>query len=136
MRTEASEEGAHFSPDGGWVAYLSDASGRIELYLDRFPEPGEKFRVSTDGAAWPVWRRDGRELFYVSAIGDLMAVAIDMKSEREPVGKPQKLFSPTLREGYFDTSTDGQSFLLVERLDPNIRSITLIQNWAAALSTD
>ncbi len=136
LRTEHSETNARFSPDGRWVAYLSDESGRRELYLDRFPKPGEKFRVSADGANWPVWRRDGKELFYVSAAGDLMAVPIDMDSDREPIGKPRKLFSPTLRESYFDVSPDGQRFLLVERIDPDISSITLIQNWTAAPSVD
>jgi len=134
LRTESSEDGAHFSPDGRWVAYLSDESGRMELYLDRFPERGEKFRVSPDGAAWPIWRSDGKELFYVSAIGDLMAVPINMESDRDPVGQPQKLFSTTLRLGYFDVTPDGQTFVLIERIDPEIRSIALIQNWAATPS--
>ena len=136
LRTAYSEDGAHVSPDGQWVAYLSDESGRVELYVDRFPQPGEKFLVSTDGAVWPIWRRDGKELFYVSASGDLMAVPIDMDSDREPIGNPQKLFSPTLRLGYFDASADGQRFLLVERIDPDVRSITLVQNWAATPGAD
>ena len=70
----------------------------------------------------------------MSAIGDLMAVSIDMKSDRDPVGQPQKLFSPSLRLGYFDATPDGQTFVLIERIDPDIRSITLIQNWAATPS--
>jgi Tol biopolymer transport system component len=131
LSTGSSEDGSRFSPDGRWVAYLSDESGRAELYLDRFPERGEKFRVSPDGAAWPIWRNDGKELFYVSTAGDLMAVAVDMQSDRDPVGQPQKLFSPTLRLGYFDVTPDGQTFVLIERIDPDIRSVTLIQNWAA-----
>jgi Tol biopolymer transport system component len=134
LRTEYSENNARISPDGQCVAYLSDESGRTELYIDGFPERGEKFRISPDGANWPVWRRDGKELFYVSATADLMAVPIDMQSAREPIGKPRKLFSTSLRENYFDVSVDGQHFLLVERIDPDVRSITLIQNWAATPS--
>jgi Tol biopolymer transport system component len=99
-----------FSPDGRWVAYLSDESERRELYLDRLPERGEKFRLSADGGSWPVCRRDGRELFYLSLTGDLMAVPIDMASDRNPIGTPVKLFSPRLREDFFDAAADGQRF--------------------------
>lgn len=134
--SERSETHARFSPDGRWVAYLSDESGRMELYLERFPERGERFRVSAGGGNWPVWRRDGRELFYVSITGDLMAVPIEMESDRNPIGKPVRLFSPRLREAYFDASADGQRFLLVERIDPDVRSITLIQNWATIRRVD
>ncbi|CAN5773382.1 hypothetical protein BH24ACI5_BH24ACI5_23850 [soil metagenome] len=66
----------------------------------------------------------------MSLTGDLMAVPIDMASDRNPIGTPVKLFSPRLREDFFDAAADGQRFLLVERIDPHSRSITLIQNWA------
>ncbi|HYN06232.1 MAG TPA: hypothetical protein VES67_02475 [Vicinamibacterales bacterium] len=74
----------------------------MELYLDRFPERGEKFRVSVERGTWPVWRRDGRELFHVSTTGDLRAVAIDLDSDRSADRVAVKLFSPRLRE---NTST-------------------------------
>ena len=92
--------------------------------------------MTIEGGSWPVWRRDGKELFSVSLTGDLMAVPIDMASDRNPIGKPARLFSPRLREDFFDAAADGQRFLLVERIDPDIRSITLIQNWATTPRVD
>jgi len=129
LKTEHSENDARFSPDGHWVAYRSTESGRAEVYVDGFPRRGEKFRVSTDGGGWPIWRRDGTELFYVSTAGDIISVPVDMDSDRAPVGQPEKLFSPRLREDYFDVSPDGQRFLLIERVESEVDSITLIQNW-------
>ncbi len=129
LRTDHDEIDGRFSPDGRWVAYVSNESGDNEIYVDRFPERDERFRVSTAGGSWPVWRRDGRELFYVSPTGDLMAVPVDMDSERDPVGTPQKLFATRLRREYFDVSPDGQRFMLLQLLDPKVSALTLIQNW-------
>ena len=130
LGTEFRESNARYSPDGQWVAYESTESGDGEVYVDRFPARGERFRVSSGGGFWPVWRRDGKELFYVSGTGDLMAVAVKMDSEHEPIGRPEKLFSPHLRRTYFDVTADGQRFLLVQRVDPKVHSISLIQNWS------
>jgi Tol biopolymer transport system component len=134
LRTEFDESQGRFSPDGRWVAYDSTETGSREVYVDRFPDRGERFRISTDGGSWPVWRRDGGELFYYSATNDLMAVPVTMDSDRDPVGKPVKLFSPRLRRAYFDVSADGERFLLTRRVDPEVSSITLIQNWTETAS--
>jgi Tol biopolymer transport system component len=129
LRTEFDERDGRFSPDGNWVAYTSTETSDQEVYVDRFPDRGERFRISTHGGRNPIWRRDGKELFYVSSTNDLMAVPIDMDSDRDPVGTPEKLFSPRLRRAYFDVSPDGERFLLLQRLDPEINSIRLVQNW-------
>jgi len=129
LRTAFDEGDGRFSPDGKWVAYTSTETGEQEVYVDRFPDRGERFRISIHGGQNPIWRRDGKELFYVSGTNDLMAVAVDMDSDRDPVGTPEKLFSPRLRRAYFDVSADGEQFLLLQRLDPEIDSISLVQHW-------
>jgi Tol biopolymer transport system component len=131
MDEEFETESARFSYDGRWIAYVSMETGRQEIYIDRFPDRGERFRVSTDGGSWPVWKQDGTELYYTSRTMDVMAVPVNMDSERDPVGQPVKLFSPRLRRNYFDVSPDGERFLLLERIDPEVGSITLIQNWTS-----
>ena len=133
LSSEFSEDQARFSPDGRWLAYGSDESGRVEVYVDRFPDRGERFRVSTAGGTGPIWRRDGKELFYVSLSNTLMAVPVDMDSERDPVGQPQKLFSPRLRRDLYDVGPDGERFLLNQRIDLEVTSVMLIQNWAEGL---
>jgi hypothetical protein len=105
----------------------------MEVYVDRFPDRGERFRVSTAGGGKPVWRRDGKELFYVSLSNTLMGVPVDMDSERDSVGQPQKLFSPRLRRNHYDVGPDGERFLLNQRIDPEVTSVVLIQNWAEGL---
>jgi serine/threonine protein kinase len=132
LNTEYSEMDGRFSPDGQWVAYVSMETGVQEIYVDRFPERGERFRISTEGGSWPIWRRDGKELFYFSTTNDVMAVPMAMDSATSPIGTPKKLFSPRLRRDYFDVSPDGQRFLLIERIDPQVSSITLVQGWADA----
>ena len=64
LQTRFTEQHARISPDGRWMAYSSNESGRQDVYVTRFPEPGGKWPVSTNGGGFPVWRRDGRELFY------------------------------------------------------------------------
>ena len=75
LTTPASENNAHFSPDGHWLAYVSDESGRNEIYVQPFPGPGRRWAISTDGGDEPVWSRDGRELFYRNG-NAMMAVPI------------------------------------------------------------
>lgn len=74
LQTKFNEAEAKFSPDGRWVAYSSDESGRPEVYVQPFPGPGGKWQISTDGGGAPEWARNGRELFYVSLAGKLISV--------------------------------------------------------------
>jgi Tol biopolymer transport system component len=76
VQTEFEEGGPQFSPDGKWIAYQSDESGRSEVYLQRFPGPGARTLISTSGGTQVRWNRDGRELFYIALDGRLMAVSI------------------------------------------------------------
>jgi len=128
------QEGAsdgRISPDGHWAAYASAESGVNEIYVERFPDHGERFQVSNGAAGWPVWHREGKEIYYVSASGDLMAVPVDMNASSAPVGQPIKLFRPRLTGNYFDIGPDNQRFLITQRVDLEISSVVLVQNWVA-----
>ena len=131
LATEANEHHARFSPDGRWLAYTSNESGRSEIYIDRFPGRGERFRVSSNGGEKPIWRADGKELFFGSPSGHLMAVPVDMDSDRAPIGEPQALFAARSRRGIFDVSADGERFLLNQEIVVEATSMVLLQNWQA-----
>ena len=124
------------SPDGRWIAYRSDETGRLEIYVRPFPRVDEgKWPITTDGGSVPVWAPSGRELFYQN--GDSMMV---VPIENEPTftsGKPQVLFSGSFRNNVrnFDISPDGQRFLMIkdvtQTLEPSARdAITVVLNWA------
>ena len=90
LSTLYEETAPKFSPDGKWMAYSSDESGRREVYVQPYPGPGGKWQLSTNGGQEPVWNPEGGELFYRSGIS-MMAVAIDMETAFT-VGTPQTLF--------------------------------------------
>ena len=125
-----------FSPDGRFVAYSSNESGRSEIYVQPYPGPGGRWQVSTAGGADPVWRRDGKELFYLSPDRKLMAVAVKAGATFEAEA-PQALFDARIREDpdrHFDVSADGQRFLITMPLgDDSTPPITLVQNWTVLL---
>ena len=107
-----------FSPDGRWVAYTSNESGRWEVYVSSFPSPGGNWRVSSGGGSEPRWRRDGKELFYLAADGKLMAVPVKEGPPFE-AGAATALFQTRRRERIsstdlwsYDVSPDGQKFLI------------------------
>jgi hypothetical protein len=136
------EREGKFSPDGQWVAYQSDESGRFEVYVQAFPGPGAKFLVSTEGGAQPRWRADGRELFYIGLDGKLMAAPITAAEggQRFEAGTPVPLFQtriaggPILATGpmrhQYAVAPDGQKFLINVATEEAVDSpITLILNW-------
>ena len=90
LRTPFNEGAPRFSPDGRWLAYISDESGRYEIYVQPYPGPGGKWQISTEGGTEPVWNPNGRELFYRS--GDKM-MAVDIATQPSfAAGKPRMLF--------------------------------------------
>jgi hypothetical protein len=136
LHTEFDEFLGEFSPDGRFVAYASNESGRSEIYVQPFPGPGGKWQMSTTGGTAPVWRRDGKELFYLAPDHKLMAVAVRTGTTLEAEA-PRPLFEARIREDpdrHFDVSADGQRFLIVTPLgDDSTPPITLIQNWTVLL---
>jgi serine/threonine protein kinase len=130
------------SPDGRWMAYASDESGRYEIYVQAFPDPsgGQKFTVSTGGGIQPQWRRDGRELFYLGSDGTLTAVAV-RTGPSFSAGAVTPLFKttlPTAISGYrmdYVPAADGSRFAMkvpVEGSRPP--SITVVMNWPSLLA--
>ena len=100
-----------FSPDGRWVAYQSNEGGAANVFVQAFPGPGGKWQISTDGGAVPMWRRDGRELFYRTRDA-IMAVPLTTGSSFS-AGAPQELFRAPYQQS-FDVSPDGQRFLMIK----------------------
>jgi Tol biopolymer transport system component len=129
------EDGGRFSPDGNWLAYTSDESGRREIYIQRLEGTdriGGPQRVSSDGGVKPQWRGDGRELFFLQGTM-LMAVDMDLAGDR-PAGTPRELFDIGQRVQYMDylVAPDGQSFTaIVQATDAPAGAATMIMNWGA-----
>lgn len=130
---------ARLSPDGRWLAYTSNESGAWEVYVQPFPDGAGKWQVSTGGGSQPLWRGDGKELFYLAADGRVIAVALGGGRTFEP--KPiEPLFQarvpPVLapfRHGYA-VSPDGQRFLLNNGvLDAEPSVITVVRHWGPGL---
>jgi Tol biopolymer transport system component len=129
---------AYFSPDGKWIAYSSNESGRLEVYIRPFPGPGGKWQISTEGGWYPHWRRDGRELFYVSADGKLMSVEVKANGTSIDVGAVRPLFETRLYYGLlsgnaYDVSADGQRFLVAYEPQQSNSEIALVADWPATL---
>jgi len=136
-RTSPSMYQAQLSPDGKWLAYSSNESGRTEIYTVAFPGGGSKRRISTNGAGGLAqWRRDSREIFYVAADQNLMAVPVTVSGASLEPGVPVKLFGPipTLGGNTYEVSADGQRILTFAAPEeaPN-EPLTLVQNWPATL---
>ena len=132
-----SEGGPAFSPDGRWLAYISDESGQFEVYVRPYPGPGSKFPISTQGGVAPVWTRDGGELFYRN--GDkMMAVTVEAGSEFR-AGKPEVVFEGSFEEVLasswyrpnYDISPDGQRFVMVRSTQEGTSpaQINVVLNW-------
>ena len=141
LQEEANEVHASFSPNGRWVAYSSDASGRAEVYVRAFPSGEGPWQVSSDGGDQACWRRDGRELFYMALDRRIMATAVDGEGSAFKTSPAKSLFRARLRapgniafRKEYGVSADGQHFL-VNRLveDPAKATITVVVNWAARL---
>ncbi|MGE3401834.1 MAG: winged helix-turn-helix domain-containing protein [Vicinamibacterales bacterium] len=125
---------AQVSPDGRWLAYASDESGRWEVYLQAFPDAGRKRVLSVGGGAAPQWRADGRELYYLSPSRRVMAVTLELAGD-ERIGAPVALFDAPVRgrlnsfRNHFLASADGQRFL-VDAVEPGQRNpVTFLVNW-------
>jgi serine/threonine protein kinase len=131
------EAAGEFSPDGRWIAYQSNESGRFEIYVQRFPSPQRRWRVSTDGGVQARWRHDGRELFYITPSNRLMAVPVqlDVANSTATIGTPVPLFTAPLGGSpqseinrQYSVSPDDRRFLLDTRLEITL-PITVILNW-------
>jgi len=128
---------SQFSPDSRWIAYHSDESGRFDVYVTPFPPTGERWQVSKGGGLQPVWRQDGRELYYLGPDGILNAVEVET-GHRPLVSTRRQLFQtgllPIANVEQYAASGDGQRFLLLKVVDDKVRSsIGVVLNWPTLL---
>ena len=133
-----SETRPRFSPDGRWVAYDSDQSGRLELYVQAFPGPGAPVQISNQGGGDARWRADGKELYYRTLQQFIMAVDVKI-GDRFEAGMPRQLFlSPLLPQGLqierYVPAPDGQKFLFSAPIHTELTSPTVVFNWTAELN--
>ncbi|MGQ0762509.1 MAG: protein kinase domain-containing protein [Acidobacteriota bacterium] len=138
------EHSPHFSPDGRWLAYASDVTGNYEVYVQSFSADGklgaDKKRVSAAGGILPVWRRDGSELFFVAADGQMMASSVKTGGPEFEFAAPKPLFktrmmAPVLNFHEYDVSPDGQRFLIGTLVgDTKAVPPTVIMNWTSLLN--
>lgn len=135
LRTRFNEAAPRFSSDGNWLAYMSDESGRYEIYVQPYPGPGGKWQISTEGGSEPVWNRNGGELFY--RCGDKL-MAVDISTQHGfAAGTPRMLFEGRYQTAPFpianyDVSPDGERFLMLkptEQAQSAPTQIVVVQNW-------
>jgi len=128
---------ASFSPDGKWIAYCSNESGELKVYVVPFPGPGGKWQVSPGGGCAPRWRRDGKEIFYLSPDNKMMAAEVKASGSSFEIGTVQPLFETrpfrTVINGSYDVSADGQRFVIAYEAGQPTAAITLVVNWTADL---
>jgi dipeptidyl aminopeptidase/acylaminoacyl peptidase len=133
---EWTEIDGRVSPNGQWLAYSSDESDRLEVYLERFPGSGSKV-VSIAGGSEPHWRRDGRELFYLAADRRIMTVPIGADGQpglTRSLFQTRALFPGSIYRMNYDVNADGTRFLINEPAEGAAQSpITVVLNWAAGL---
>jgi dipeptidyl aminopeptidase/acylaminoacyl peptidase len=127
---------ARFSPDGHWVAYVSDESGRSEVYVQSFPEISRAIRISVNGGRRPEWRKDGKEFYFIAPDGNLMAVGVNGAGPLFQVSAPQPLFQVSPAGVYsrrqYQPSADGTRFLVNARVDDTTPLVlNVLLNWKA-----
>jgi Tol biopolymer transport system component len=134
-----SQSEAALSPNGRWLAYVSNESGKYDVIVQPFPDPsGGKWQISTQGGAYPRWKRDGREIYYVTPSGGMIAVAV-MTAPTFDIGKSTLLFQTPLAfsgdpgGSPYDVTSDGQQFLMSVPA-ANASPITVVLNWSEGLT--
>jgi Tol biopolymer transport system component len=133
------EDEGTFSPDGRRVAYVSDESGRKEVFVASFPDPSQRIRVSSEGGTQPRWSRDGRELFYVTRSNTMMAAPFD-SSGAGPTAPPARLFDAPISYTFgshvplrYDVAPDGRFLIAVRASREPPPPLVLVLNWQAGL---
>ncbi|MBS1828867.1 MAG: serine/threonine-protein kinase [Acidobacteria bacterium] len=141
LQTTFNEQQGRFSPNGKWVAYASDESGRYEVYVRPFPSGDSKWRVSPEGGDFPLWRGDGKEIYYLTPDRKLMAAAVIEGRDGIAVSVPQQLFATQMHPrpsgvplNSYTVSSDGKKILMDTRLpDQGDSALTVVVNWLGAV---
>ena len=130
----------HVSPDGKWIAYSTIGAGRHEVYVQRFPTSSERWQISGGGGGMPAWSRDGRQLFYVTPDGKMMAASVHPSGDQFVADAPRVLFTTGMRQlsgvtrNQYDVMPDGKFLVnVVSAEDRRIVPITIVQNWTEKL---
>jgi Tol biopolymer transport system component/DNA-binding winged helix-turn-helix (wHTH) protein len=148
LRTQYFEYGAVFSPDGKWLAFLSDESGKAEIYIqaidrgeDSLRVTGDRFLISRQGAQYLRWRKDGRELYYLGLDGQVYAVPLAFRPASVQAGKPEALFTidPEAYSTFhsvvsFDVSADGSRFVIPSMTPGDSSAVVVLQDWESLVA--
>jgi|SRR5579859_5395268 len=138
VQTSFDDTGAAVAPNGNWMAYQNNESGRTEIYITPFPGGGPKWQVSTTGGITAHWRRDGKELFFLDLASNVMAVDVDTSGSTIRLGVPHALFSAVgvrRGSGAYDVTADGKKFLINSGdVKESSEPMTLVLDWAAELN--
>ena len=135
VNTHAYDGGAQFSPDGHWMAYASDESGQMQVYIRPFPGPDRRWAVSTQGGTQPVWSRNGKEIFYRVA-NKMMVVAVAAGVD-VTLSQPRQLFEQryvfqNISLANYDVSPDGQRFVMIKD-EAGSGRLNIVLNWTEEL---
>ena len=136
LRTPANERGARISPDGRWMAYASDETGRSEVYVQEFPEPQNKWQISANGGRQPHWSSDGRQLYFRDALNAIMVAAVETNGPFKagaPQKRPQTRFAPILLRSHYRPAKDGRFLVLAPAGAEDMVPISVVMNWTSAI---
>jgi Tol biopolymer transport system component len=138
LKTNSSEAEGKFSPDGHWLSYTSEETGRPEIYVVPYPGLNGKWQVSTTGGSQARWRKDGKEIVFVTPEGNLMSAAVSIVGNSFRVEAPKLLFATKIMDAtrsywQYDMTGDAQKFLINTRMEQAKEPITLYANWPAEL---
>jgi Tol biopolymer transport system component len=137
VTTEYNEQSLQTSPDGQWIAYVSDESGRFEVYVQTFPTPGQKVQISTSGGDQPKWRGDSKEIFYIAPDNKVMSVDFHAGASEQPLAKvlfQSRIMSRVEARNHYVVTSDGQRFLINTPSEEIAKSpIEVVLNWTTLL---
>lgn len=136
MEVDHALDGFEISRNGRWLAYISDQTGDWEVFVAPYRRGGRTRWVSPGGGRQPQWRGDGRELFYVTESGELMAVAVEEVSGQLALGDPERLFTAGVSSQYFDeydVTRDGQRFVVLTPAEGSGARVKVLLNWQSLL---
>jgi hypothetical protein len=141
LQTEFAESQAQFSPDGRWVAYVSNDSDPTEVYVQAFPPSGKRMQISSSGGFRPRWREDGKELFFLTPRNILMAVDVNGSTVNFQKGVPKELFPTRIRpfadHFAYDVSNSGQTFFMAALPPPTeadlVQPLNVVLNFTSTL---
>jgi serine/threonine protein kinase/Tol biopolymer transport system component len=137
VQTVFDDREAEISPDGKWMAYQNNESGRSEVYVTAFPRAGAKWQASTNGGTNPRWRGNGKELYFLDPADNVTAVDVNSDGDVARMGTPRILFHPAgiqVPQGPYSVSADGKRFLINSGdIKEESRPLTLVQNWQSEL---